>query len=288
MQPMQNSMDKNIALLCNVQAGTGRSIGVAEEIAVHLLKQKIPYVLFKGSWPQSLEGFTDIFIVGGDGTLNYFVNHYPGIQLPLVIFNGGTGNDFHWLLYGKQTLQEQLQLALHTTPRPIDLGKCNEKYFINGVGIGFEGEVARALKGKKKLPGKTSFLITILKKIFTYRSRSYTISLENQTITGKKLLVDISNGKRAGGGFYIAPTASADDGLFDVVIANALNAFQRMYYLPIIEKGKHLQLPFIKHLQSGKIFIESSLPIQFHLDGEYDEATRLDIEMMAGVLQFRY
>ncbi len=285
---MQNSSDKNIALLCNVLAGTGRSIGVAEEIAVYLMQQKIRYTLYKEHWPESLQGFTDVFIVGGDGTLNYFVNLYPGIQLPLVIFNGGTGNDFHWLLYGKQSLQDQLPVALNSLPKSIDLGKCNEKYFINGVGIGFEGEVARALKGKKKLPGKTSFLITILKKIFTYRSRSYTISLENQTISGKKLLVDISNGKRAGGGFYIAPTASANDGLFDVVIANALNPFQRLYYLPVIEKGKHLGLSIIKHLVCKNIFIESTLPIQFHLDGEYNEATRLNIEMMAGVLLFRY
>lgn len=285
---MQNSSNKNIALLCNVLAGAGRAIPVTEQIAGFLTERQVRHTVFKEHWPASVEEFTDLFIVGGDGTLNYFVNHYPGIRLPLVIFNGGTGNDFHWLLYGKQTLEEQLILALNAPPKPIDLGRCNEKYFINGVGIGFEGEVARALQGKKKLPGKTSFLITIIKKIFSYRSRTYSIQLEDQIITGKKLLVDISNGKRAGGGFYIAPTASADDGWFDVVIAKALNPFQRLYYLPIIEKGKHLRLSFIQHLQSKKIIIESSLPLQFHLDGEYNEAKSLDIEMHAGVLLFRY
>lgn len=120
------------------------------------------------------------------------------MSLPLVIFKGGTGNDVYWLLYGNSTLDEQLETALNSSPKPLDIGKCNDRYFINGVGIGFEGEVAKALTGKKKLPGKTSFLITVLKKIVTYRSKRYTIQSAERSLSGRRLLVDISNGRRAG------------------------------------------------------------------------------------------
>jgi diacylglycerol kinase (ATP) len=285
---MSSNTEKKIAILCNPLAGSGRSVGIAEKIAAALSNKTIHFRLFKEEWPHHFNSFTDVFIVGGDGTLNYFINHYPGIQLPLVIFNGGTGNDFYWLLYGNKTFGELLQTALNNEPKSIDIGKCNERYFINGVGIGFEGEVAKALTGKRKLAGKTSFLFTILKRVFTYRSKYYSLQSGAQRIAGKKLLLDVSNGRRAGGGFHIAPEAKADDGLFDIIIAEALSPFQRLRYLPVIEKGKHLHLPFIQHFCTKQIFIESESLIQYHLDGEYFEANKLAIEILPANLKFRY
>lgn len=285
---MPASVDHHIAILCNPLAGVGKAITLARQIANELSKQQIRHELIMENWPVAFTGFTDVWIAGGDGTLNYFINRYPGIELPLVIFKGGTGNDFHWLLYGTQTLEEQLQVALQGRPKPIDIGKCNDRYFINGAGIGFEGEVARALTGKKKLPGKTSFFITILKKIFGYSCKEYVIQSSEYKKSGKKLLVDISNGRRAGGGFHIAPEARADDGLFDVVIAGPLTVLQRLRYLPVIEKGKHLSLKVITHFHTQKICIESDMPIQYHLDGEYDTADTIEIEMLPAKLLFRY
>jgi diacylglycerol kinase (ATP) len=285
---MQATIEKNIAIVCNSLAGAGRAVMLAETIAEELTRKNIGHTIFKENWPNHLNHFTDIFIVGGDGTLNYFINQYPGIKLPLVIFKGGTGNDFHWLLYGSKTLDEQLETVLVEDPKPIDIGKCNDRYFINGVGAGFEGEVAKALTGKKKRPGKASFLITILKKIITYRSKKYSVKSSERNLSGKKLLVDISNGRRAGGGFYIAPEAKADDGLFDVVIVDALSSLQRLRYLPVIEKGKHLHLSFIHHFRTMNITIESNEPIQYHLDGEYGEAKKLEIEILPGVINFRF
>ncbi len=281
-------MEKHIALLCNPLAGAGKAVKCAAEIAAGLSAKKVSYTLFKEKWPEHFIDFTDIFIAGGDGTLNYFINKYPLPALPVVIFKGGTGNDFHWLMYGDKSFDEQLQIACSADPRPIDMGQCNDRFFINGVGIGFEGEVAKALTGKKKLPGKTSFLLTILQKIVSYRSKCYTIKTEHKIIKGKKLLIDVSNGRRAGGGFHIAPEAMADDGLFDIVIASSLNPFQRLHYLPVIEKGKHLGLSIINYFRSNHISIESNSCIQYHLDGEYFEAEKISIKIIPSALHFRY
>ena len=285
---MQRAMEKNIALVCNNLAGAGRAVTLTEAIAQGLTAKNITHTILREAWPDHFSDFTDIFIVGGDGTLNYFINRYPGIKLPLVIFKGGTGNDFHWLLYGNKTMGEQLETALVEVAKPIDIGKCNDRYFINGVGIGFEGQVAKALTGKKKRPGKASFLITILKKIVTYRSKNYSIKSAERNLSGKKLLVDIANGRRAGGGFHIAPKAKADDGLFDIVIADALSPFERLRYLPVIEKGKHLYLSFIHHFRTTNICIECDQLIQYHLDGEYNEARKIEIEIFPAALRFRF
>ncbi len=282
------TMEKNIAVLCNKLAGTGRAVKLADRISEDLTKKEIVHTVYLLDWPFIFLNFTDIFIVGGDGTLNYFINKYPHISLPLVIFNGGTGNDFHWMLYSNKSFDEQMRIALSETPKAVDIGTCNDRYFINGIGIGFEAAVSKALTGKKKLPGKTSFYITVLKNIFGYKSKSYSIKISDKIFAGKYFLIDIYNGRRAGGGFYIAPEAEPDDGLFEFINAEALTPFQRLLYLPVIEKGKHLRLPFINHSKTDKIEIESDSLIQFHLDGEYGEAGKIEIKILPAQLNFRY
>ena len=285
---MEDRLDKNIAIVCNPHAGVGRAVSLAERIVSELSGKQILHSLFKDKWPADFNEFTDVWIVGGDGTLNYFINHYPDIKLPLVIFNGGTGNDVHWLLYGDKKFDELLELALAASPKPIDTGRCNDRFFINGVGIGFEGAVAESLTGKKKKSGKASFMIAVLKKIFFYRSKKYTISSAEWKDAGRKLMISVTNGKRVGGGFHIAPTAAADDGLLDVVLIKSISPFKRLRWLPVIEKGKHMELPFIHHYQTKKIIIESDGLIQSHLDGEAYQSNRLEIEILPGKFYFRY
>jgi diacylglycerol kinase (ATP) len=284
-----NKGTKNIAIVCNALAGAGRAVALSQKISIELSGKQIAHSFFTEIWPVDFNGHTDIWIVGGDGTLNYFFNRYTNLNLPLVIFNGGTGNDFHWVLYGKMSFEEQLKIALSAEPNQIDLGRCNDKFFINGVGIGFEGEVARSLTGKKKKAGKVSFMTMVLKKIFSYRSVVYRVVINDKKISEKKyLMIDISNGSRAGGGFHIAPAAKANDGLFDVVLINSLYPLQRLRWLPVIEKGKHLGLSFIHHTRTNKVIIESNDPIHFHLDGEYYSEDKLEIEILPGRLLFRY
>ncbi|MFZ9388436.1 MAG: diacylglycerol/lipid kinase family protein, partial [Chitinophagaceae bacterium] len=206
----------------------------------------------------------------------------------LSVFPGGTGNDFHWLLYGAMKLEEQVGHVLEVAPRPVDLGVCNDRFFLNGMGIGFEGEVAKALTGRKKRPGQASFLSTVIRKIFSYRSRTYDIHADEYKSSGKKLLIDICNGRRAGGGFHVAPVAIPDDGFLNVVIADPLTSLQRLLYLPVIEKGKHLERPFVRHFLTKKVLVESNTPISYHLDGEYHSAPQLLVEIMSGALSFRY
>ena len=281
--------ERNISIVCNNLAGGGRAVTLGKRIALELHNRQIRHTLFLGEWPSEFLRFTDVWIVGGDGTLNYFFNKYPGIRLPLVVFNGGTGNDVHAVLYKEKNFDEQLQTALTGSPKAVDAGKCNEKYFINGVGIGFEGSVAKSLTGKKKKrSGKAAFMGTILRKVFFYRSKKYKAVSNEYNVEDEKLLISVMNGHRAGGGFHIAPSSLIDDGLLVVVMVDKLHPFLRLRWLPVIEKGKHLELPFIKHFRTKKLIITSEELMDTHLDGEYYSAKRLEIELLPAKYLFRY
>ena len=281
-------IEKNIAIVCNPKAGVGVASKLSDRISLFLKDAAIKHTIFKTEWPEHFGLFSDVFISGGDGTLNYFFNKYPGIQKPITLFNGGTGNDFFSLLYKNKTFEELIYTGLNEVPKLVDAGKCNERYFINGAGIGFDGAISKAMIGKKKKPGKTSFMTAILKKIFFYSSKTYTITSDEYSGTGKNLLINVMNGNRAGGGFYVSPLSIIDDGYFDVIVVDKLHPFLRLRWLPVIEKGKHLNLSFIKYFKAKKIIITSSQTLQTHLDGEYMEANRLEIEILPAKFLFRY
>src|SRR5215217_6532427 len=103
---------KHIAIVCNPQAGNGKALQIADEIIRQLKVKQETFSLFTAYWPQYFGEMTEVWIVGGDGTLNYFINQYPDIKIPLSIFKGGTGNDFQELLYGTITLEEQIEKVL--------------------------------------------------------------------------------------------------------------------------------------------------------------------------------
>ena len=282
-------LEKNISIVCNRLAGGGRAVALGQRITAELLSRNIKHSLHVMDWPENFNSFTDVWIIGGDGTLNFFFNKYPGVSLPLVVFNGGTGNDVHSLLYKSKNFEEQLEIALTATPKLIDAGRCNQKYFMNGVGIGFEGSVAKSLSGKtKRKTGKAAFMSTILRKVFFYSSKKYKTISDEYKVEGQSLLISVMNGHRAGGGFHIAPSSSIDDGLLDVVMVEKLHPFRRLRWLPVIEKGKHLQLPFIKHFRTKKLIITSERQMDTHLDGEYYTAKRLEIEVLPAKYLFRY
>lgn len=273
-------MDKNIALLCNPTAENARSLRMAEEIGLHLHKRSIRFVTFPTAWPDSLESFTDAWIIGGDGTLNWFINTYPDTSLPLSVFPAGSGNDFHWMLYDDLRPLQQAEAILSGQTRWIDAGACNGKLFINGVGIGFDGAIVKDLAGKKKLAGKASYLLSIMKNILRYHETECRITINGETVKEQNFMLSVANGKRYGGGFYVAPKAATDDGLLDISRVGPISPLKRMRYLPVMEKGAHLDLPFVRYSQSAKVMIEAATELPAHLDGEYLQANRFTIECL--------
>lgn len=162
----------------------------------------------------------------------------------------------------------------------VDGGLCNEKLFLNGVGIGFDGAIVKSLINKKKNPGKASYLMSVFKRILFYKGVEHLIKINDYTITQKLLMINVANGKTEGGGFKVAPKAELQDGLLDINIVKELSSLKRLFYLSTIEKGKHLHLPLIEYHRSNKIEITTPISLPAHLDGEYFEANRFIIECL--------
>ena len=275
---------KHIAIVCNPTLQQTKHI--TSKVISYLTNKGVAHQTYMQDWPLQLEPFTDIWIIGGDGTLHQFINQYKIIAQPICLFKAGTGNDIHWMLYKDVSIEEQIALALSGKFSFVDVGKCNGKLFIGGVGIGFDGAVVYDLLGKKRLAGKASYIPTIIKNLFGYSEKYYTIKVNDTLLQQDCFLISIANIKRYGGEYLVAPNASVTDSKLDINIVGKVHPMKRIKFLSDLAKGQHIALPFVHYEQSDKVLIQAAEPLHAHIDGEYTKADRFDITLTDKKLTF--
>ena len=278
----------HVALMVNPVSASNKLKRVADSIEQMLKDRSISYVPLRQKWPEDLKTFTEAWIVGGDGTINYFINKFPGINIPLALFPGGTGNDLCWKLYGDIATQAQFNLVLTAKPKAIDMIQCNNRRFINSMGIGFDGEIIQSMKLIRFLGGHLGYLAAAIKNIFTFKEAAYEISVGDKKLRGKFLLIAVNNNTRTGGGFMVTPRALLDDGLLDVVLCEPLPVVKRLKYLPVIQNGKHLELKQITYIQEKEIKVICEREISAHLDGELMVSKIFTFKILPSSVYFKY
>lgn len=228
-------------------------------------------------------------MIGGDGTLNYFVNHFLFNNIPLVLFKGGTGNDFAWKLYGDISTSEQIELVLQANAKPVDAGICNGNYFLNTVGIGFDGKVLGLMNTIRLLGSTLGYYLAVLKTIFTFREPFFQISCKQHILkAGKLLLCQVSNAPRTGGGFLLSPLADPADGWLNLLYCSPLQLTDRIKLLSRVKKGHHIGLPVIYHQFIDQVTIQSNCILPAQLDGEWIQAETFEISIARQKFMFIY
>jgi YegS/Rv2252/BmrU family lipid kinase len=276
-----------IAILVNPKAGKGRAGNVLSEVLK--LAEDFDHTIFTTIWPESFKEFSDVFLIGGDGTLNYFINQYPGISLPITLFKGGSGNDFAWKLYGNISVRQQFLNAINAKPKNIDAGICNGKLFLNGVGIGFDGSIVKSMGEKRFISaGFIAYLWTVIKHLFFYKEEVVEIKSGNFYRKDRLFMVTIANGSRYGGGFMVSPESVINDGLLEIISIGRINPIKRIFYLPAMMKGKHLKEKLTSFEKGVSVRISSQVKLAAHCDGELKEDHNFDITILPGRFLFRY
>jgi len=273
------SKNKNILIVVNPAAGKS-----SYEKRLHFLKEELKiaevnYELFftkyegRGDLMKIIENdasMTEVIVMGGDGTLNYVVNEIQGTNLPISIVSNGTGNDSVKSLHGELDFKKQVDIALHGQIQKFDLGICNGRYFVNGVGIGFDGEVVKKMVERGSKKGRhIDYLLTVLRILAGFREKEVSFSLNNERVEKRILLMTISNGTTFGGGFILNPFAKTNDGMLDICIFNELSPVKRFWHLPKLKDGTHDKIRETEFHLATSIKIDPTNELVAHMDGEY-------------------
>lgn len=241
----------------------------------------------------ALAGWPAVVAVGGDGTVNEVVNGLVraadgGPTIPLGIIGLGSGNDFLKMLdLPRQDPVAAARRLLVAQPRRIDIGRVDERYFINAVSVGFDARVAVEAQRVRRLRGMAIYVWALLKALRAYYAPSIRVVLDGQEVADRHLtLVAVTNGACYGGGFWICPQARVDDGLFDVCVADELSVFGVLKFVPRVMRGTHINSPQVHLYRARQVQLGSPEPLTVQADGEIltEAAHEVTLELLPGRL----
>lgn len=226
---------------------------------------------------QALErGYDRIAAAGGDGTINEVVNGLMrskaqgGPEAALGIVPLGTGSDFIKVLdtvVANDVIGAARRLAVGAT-RAIDVGQANERYFINGVGMGLDAQVAHETTKITKLKGVAVYLVGVIKALANYTSYPMTVRFDEYEIKRRLLFASVANGRCQGGTFWMTPDAQIDDGFLDLCLVERMHLPAIIRHIPNLMDGSHTKLRWVTMGRARRITVDSTGPMPFATDGE--------------------
>ena len=114
------------------------------------------------------------------------------------------------------------------------------------------GAVARRANSmSKRFGGRTTFFYALVREFVAWKNTEVTVTLDGGERRGAMHDVIVANGRWHGGGMKLAPDASPDDGLFDVVLIGDVNKLDFVTTAPKLYSGKHVAHPKVEVLRSA-------------------------------------
>ena len=241
----------------------------------------------------SQKGYKYIISVSGDGTLNEMARPLLNNKDVVIgIIPAGTGNDFIQILgFPGRFGEKEWEIFFSRNIISMDAGLVNEKIFLNGMGLGFDAQVAAenyTEAGEVKKGGPFKYILQILKVLLFFREKRMRVLSEGYRQETDCFINTISIGRRFAGSFFLTPKALANDGLLDVCSIRKLNLLQRFRLLLKVPEGKHITDSKVNYFQTPALDSEFTEKVPFHVDGEISFATNLSVKVIPGAYNIIY
>ncbi len=239
------------------------------------------------------QGFTTIIVAGGDGSIGEVVNgiarSWDGeSKLPatLGILPLGSANDFVFALGLPLDLNEAAKAIAAGTTKPVDLGKCNERLFINNSGLCLEPYVTTKHERIHWIKGIARYLVAAVWAIMDKPEWRGDLKWDGGDFSGPLSLVSIGNGRRTGG-FFMTPHADPFDGKLTLAFGYRGTRLGLFGALPRAFKegeGSYIEMDGMREIHCTRLSVHLDKPSPAHTDGELFGSwlTDLDYQIFPG------
>ena len=253
--------------IVNISAGKGKGKTLIPKIEAECKKRnrefEIRYISEGKSGFDIAMEYKDeenvIYVVGGDGTLSVTLPGIVGTKNMLGIIPAGSGNDTYRTI---KTMEDGEHL--------IDIGKVNDRYFINVACTGIDADVGNNIDKFRGtiIPTSQLYNVSIIYTFITFKCKKIKIKTSIKNIEDKYTILSICNGSYYGGGFKIAPKSRLTDGLLDIYYAEKMPKLKMIPLILKLKEGKHEGKRRIHKFRTNHIELELDEKIDFNVDGE--------------------
>jgi diacylglycerol kinase (ATP) len=289
-----------VALIVNPSAGRGAGARIAPEAHERLRQAgtrcEIQFTRGPGEMRALVaaalrEGVDCVAVAGGDGSVNEAVNGYVGVareHQAFAVIPLGTGNDFAKMLGVANDWRLACDRILSGTRRRVDAGRCNGHIFANGIGAGFDAQVALEANAIRWLRGNAVYGVALARTlVLRYATPNARIVHDRGVIEGPITMLAAANGTTYGGAFRIAPGADIVDGMLDLMVADRLSRAGIIGFIPHVLRGTHIGRSGVTFVRTRQLVVETDEPLVVHADGEIIDraARRLEVLVLPGALR---
>lgn len=294
-----------LAVLANPTSGQGYG-RIATALALHRLRRSGATVLDLSAPTAQVAreqaaaavagGVEALVVVGGDGTVHLGANVVAGTCVPLGIVAAGTGDDIARALglaprEPARSADRLLEHLEHARVRTVDAGLARaddgtRRWFLGVLSAGFDALVNERANGWRWPKGPSRYNLAVARELPVFRPMRYRLELDGEVEELRAMLVSIANGSSFGGGMKIAPEASMDDGLFDVVVLGSVSTARFVRVFPRVYTGAHVSDPAVRVRRARRVRIEvPDRRLTVYADGERVGPAPLDAEVVPGAVR---
>lgn len=213
-----------------------------------------------------------VVAVGGDGTINEVVNGLAEQEYrpKLGIIPAGTTNDFARAVHIPRDVMAATDIIVQGDTIPVDIGRINDKYFVNIGGGGRLTELTYEVPSKlKTMLGQLAYYLKGIEMLPSFKATEVSIEYDGKLFEGEVMLFLVGLTNSVGGFEKLAPNASINDGLFSLLILKKTNLADFIRVATLALRGEHVNDPNVIYTQANRIKVYSQDTVQLNLDGEF-------------------
>ena len=224
-----------------------------------------------------LQKFSPVIVAGGDGSIGDAANGLMRAAQsarvpmpPLGIMPTGSANDIVYALGLPSDLNEAARVIAAGKIRAMDLGKLNDRYFVNNSAAGLEPYVTIKHEKIHWIRGMARYLVAAVQGIMDKPEWHGEVRWDGGEYKGKLSFISIGNGRRTGG-FFMTPHADPFDGKLTLAFGyrgTRLGLFQALPRAFNEDKGSYVELEGMKEVHTTRVSIHLDKPSPAHTDGE--------------------
>jgi len=286
-------LDEPIFVVFNPHSGKGRGAQFVTPVLEGLAgASRVEHGLTRGPGDEARlareaieRGFRRIVAVGGDGTWSNVGNAIlrSGAPARLGLVPGGTGCDLAKTLgIPPRDVQACCRIVLEGHTRAIDVGRIEDRYFLNIAGFGYDVAVLEDSWSVAYLEGSALYLYCALRQLGSYRGFTVETEADGRPLGKRELLMlVVANARVFGGGFKIAPRADVEDGRLEAVAFGNMGLGGRVSALVRLLRGTHLHHPQVESVSAARLVLRFPAPPAYETDGEWNQARSAEVAVEA-------
>ncbi len=277
-------MQRKIVYLVNPISGTGKKEILEKLIQKKTGEQSIDFEIRQtniyGDYDYlkdkiESKAITDVVIAGGDGSVNRVISALRETEVNFGIIPVGSGNGLALCAGLPKNPEKALDIIFKGRYGYVDAFTINDKFSCMLSGLGFDAQVAHDFANNASR-GLLTYTQQSLYQYFKAHPYQFQVVLENFSFYSDAFFISVANSNQFGNNLTIAPKASLDDGLLDIVIVQKMNKAKLPFAILKQLRGNNelqqlvedMNEKNILYFQTPSLLIRNLKHAPFHIDGE--------------------